>query len=67
MLIKRERYYIKRVKKDGYITKVGKQNVKQTSFWLFGIIPLYIKNEIINGDYESCRTWTDFWRSRGVY
>lgn len=53
MLVKRERYYIKRVKKDGYITKVGKQNVKQTSFWLFGVIPLYVKNEIINGDYES--------------
>lgn len=50
---KERKILYKKVKKDGYVTKVGKQNVKQTSFWLLGIIPLYIKNEIINGDYES--------------
>lgn len=46
MLVKRERFYIKKVKQSGYYTKVGEQYIKQTSFWLFGIIPLYIKNEV---------------------
>lgn len=40
MLVKRERFYIKKVKQSGYYTKVGEQYIKQTSFWLFGIIPL---------------------------
>ena len=53
MLVKRERFYIKKVKQSGYYTKVGEQYIEQTSFWLFGIIPLYIKNEVQKGNYES--------------
>ena len=44
------KFYIKKVKQSGYYTKVGEQYIKQTSFWLFGIIPLYIKNEVQKGN-----------------
>jgi hypothetical protein len=50
MIVKREKYYIKYINKTKY--SVGKQQRKRTSFWLLGIIPLYIKDEVINGDYE---------------
>lgn len=53
MIIKREKYYIKHFKKDSYSKyKDGKQYLKRTSYWLFGIIPLYIKIEVQSGDYE---------------
>lgn len=50
MIVKREKYYTKRFGKIG--TYYKKQQRKRTSFWLFGIIPLYIKDEVISGDYE---------------
>jgi hypothetical protein len=52
VVIKREKYYTKKFKKD-YFDKYnsGIQQCKQTSYWLFGLIPLYIKTEVIAGDY----------------
>ena len=40
MIIKREKFF---TKKEGIFT----DTYKKTSYWLFGIIPLYIKNEFI--------------------
>ena len=51
MIVKREKYYIKKINKIGN-TYYGSQKIKRTSFWLLGIIPLYIKNEVVSGDYE---------------
>lgn len=45
MIVKIERYYIKKL-------TVGAQKRRRTSFWLFGIIPLYIKNEFVSGDCD---------------
>ena len=55
MIVKREKYYKKWVRKNDYDRfweKKGRQYRKRTSFWLFGIIPIYISNEIISGDYQ---------------
>lgn len=51
MIVKREKYYTKRFGKIGN-TYYKQQQRKRTSFWLFGIVPLYIKDEVISGDYE---------------
>lgn len=51
MLIKREKYYKKKINKSG-TWYYELQRRKRTSFWLFGIIPLYIKDEYISGDFE---------------
>jgi hypothetical protein len=40
MIVERERIY---KKKDGVYTNI----IRSTSWWLFGIIPLYIRKEII--------------------
>ena len=40
MIVERERVYDK---KDGVWTNT----IKSTSWWLFGVIPLYIRKEII--------------------
>lgn len=48
MIIKREKFYIKRI--NGIMYDMQKR--KRTSFWLFGIIPLYIKEEVLSGNYE---------------
>lgn len=48
MIVKREKYYVKRINGSLY----DRQRRKKTSFWLFGIIPLYIKTEVLSGDYE---------------
>ena len=50
MIVKREKYYVKYLGKYAY--KMSKQFIKRTSYWLFGIIPLYIKNEVQDGEYE---------------
>jgi hypothetical protein len=55
MIVKREKYYKKWVRKNDYDrfwVKKGRQYMKRTSFWLFGIIPIYISNEVISGDYQ---------------
>ena len=41
MIIKKEKLIDKRVDAMKRLT------IKRTSYWLFGIIPLYIQNEII--------------------
>ena len=49
MIVKREKYYTKSWKRAyGY----NSQKCKRTSYFLFGFIPVYIKNEVIGGDYE---------------
>lgn len=52
MIVKKERYYIKKINRKSYFQSFDTQKIKQTSFWLLGIIPLYIKNEVIEGQYE---------------
>ena len=52
MIVKREKYFIKKVNKIGR-KYFGQQKIKRTSFWLLGVIPLYIRNEIIGGDWEN--------------
>lgn len=53
MIVKKEKYYIKKIniidKKYGcYDT----QNRKKTTYLLFGIIPIFISDEVIGGEYE---------------
>lgn len=48
MIVKREKYYVKRINGNPY----DGQRRKKTSFWLFGVIPLYVKDEVLSGDYE---------------
>lgn len=48
MIVRREHYY-KKIKGKKSLKK--KQNRKTTSYWLLGIIPLYISVEVISGDY----------------
>jgi hypothetical protein len=52
MIIKREKYFTKKINRIGDFC-YDTQYIKQTSFWLFGIIPLYIKNEVQKGRYEN--------------
>ena len=47
MIVKRERLYKKFF--DNYTVVQAR---KRTSYWLLGIIPLYIKTEILSGDYH---------------
>lgn len=51
MIVKRVRFHVRKFDKIGN-TYFKKQQVKTTSFWLFGIIPLFISSEVIGGDYE---------------
>lgn len=41
MIVCREKIYTKHV-------SIYREVRKRTSYWLFGIIPLYVKNEILN-------------------
>ena len=41
MIVRREKIY---TKKDGNFTNT----IKRTSYWLFGIIPLFLDNEIMH-------------------
>lgn len=51
MIIKKEKYYLKIINRRGrYIYDT--QRVKRTSYLLLGILPLYIKHEVISGSYE---------------
>ena len=43
MIIKREKIY---TKKDGIYRNV----IKRTSWWLFGIVPLFVSNKVIARD-----------------
>ena len=51
MIVKREKLFIKRINKISK-TIYDIQKIKRTSFLLLGIFPLYIKDEIISGNYE---------------
>lgn len=51
MLVKKEKYYAKQVNKTT-LFGCGYQYRKRTSFLLFGFIPVYIKDEVIDGKYE---------------
>ncbi|AMQ66540.1 DNA/RNA helicase-like protein [Bacillus phage Shbh1] len=46
-----ERYYIKKINK--LLGKYyGKQQRKRTTYWLFWILPIFSKDEVVSGDYE---------------
>ncbi|MET3505543.1 hypothetical protein [Halalkalibacter oceani] len=47
MIRKTEKYYFKKV---GYY---GKQKRKSTTYWLLWILPIFTKDEILGGDYET--------------
>lgn len=51
MIVKRVRYYLRRINKIGDVS-FGQQQVRVISFWLLGIIPLYINSEVVKGDCE---------------
>lgn len=48
MIIKRERYYVK-LKGRHSSRKIQKR--KMTSYWLLGVIPLFISIEVLGGYY----------------
>lgn len=52
MIVKREKYYTWYSTKDKGIYFLKSQRRKRTSYWLLGIIPLFIKTEVLGGDYE---------------
>lgn len=56
MIKKTEKYYIKRIRTYKGSTrkfdKYGTQNIKITKYWLFFIIPIFVKQEVLRGDYE---------------
>lgn len=53
MIVKREKYFIRYFKKYSWDDlRTVSQNCKRTSYWLLGVIPIFIKTEIIKGDYE---------------
>lgn len=49
MIVKREKYFIKKVRVGLYY---GEQKVRRTSYWLLGIVPLYIKNRNTRRKWE---------------
>lgn len=58
MIVRREKYFIKEwYKKDSYDSHYRRQKRKRTSYWLLGIIPLFITTEVIDGDYEWGAKW----------
>lgn len=52
MIVKRERYYTKYWKCGSKILDYKIQERKMTSYWLFGIIPIFINIEILSGDFK---------------
>ena len=59
MIRKTERYFKKRVTRYKSALKkfneYGQQNIKRTTYWLFWIVPIFIKDEVQSGDYEDKR------------
>jgi hypothetical protein len=51
MIRKTEKYYRKEINKIGK-NYYGSQSIKRTTYWFLWIIPVFVKNEIISGDYE---------------
>lgn len=56
MIRKTEKYYTKRVCTNKSSIKgfnnYGSQSIKKTTYWLFWIVPIFSKREIIGGSYE---------------
>ncbi len=56
MVRKTEKYYIKKIKtyKSKYrkFNSYGEQKVKRTTYWLFLVIPIFIKEEVLKGEFE---------------
>lgn len=59
MIRKTEKYYIKKVKthksKFKDLNRYGEQNIKRTTYWLVGFIPVFTTEEVVKGDYEYSR------------
>ena len=55
MIRKTEKYYTKRIRKYKGVNRTydeyGTQYIKKTTYWLLFIIPIFIKNEVVKGDY----------------
>lgn len=51
MIVRKEKYYIKRVNKLNDFN-YGTQKRKRTIYLLLGIIPVFINDELIEGSYE---------------
>lgn len=51
MIIRKEKYYLKKINKIGK-TIYDVQERKRTTYLLFGIIPIFINDEVISGKYE---------------
>ena len=56
MIRKTEKHYTKRIRKYKGVNRTydeyGTQYIKKTTYWLLFIIPIFIKNEVVKGDYE---------------
>ena len=52
MIIRKEKYYIKKINKIGK-TIYDVQERKRTTYLLLGIIPIFINDEVIGGKYEN--------------
>jgi len=52
MIVKREKYYTKYWNTGNSIYDHHSQKRKRTTYWLFGIIPVFINIEVLSGDYE---------------
>lgn len=48
MIVRREKYY---TKSKGKYPLRKTQNRKMTSYWLLGVIPLFISIEVVSGSY----------------
>lgn len=51
MIRKTERFFIKRINRNT-TRSYDTQHIKRTTYWLFFIFPIFIKDEVIKGDYE---------------
>ncbi|ADZ20274.1 hypothetical protein BJV85_002773 [Clostridium acetobutylicum] len=47
---KKERYFIRHINKR--VSYADRQKIKRTTYYLFWVIPIFIKDEIVGGDYE---------------
>lgn len=58
MLKAKEKYYMKKIKLTNYKTvpnSYGIQNRKRMTFWLLWVIPIFIIDVVVDGEYE--RGW----------
>lgn len=53
MLVKKEKYYLKKINRQGkYRTSYDTQKMKKTTYLLFGVIPIFVNYEVVGGEYE---------------